>query len=161
MYLAWKGFFIFFLFFSINCHILWLARFMFYRYRTLAGFTSCIVSMRGWNPSVFWVFFFFLLWRCWVEYSRDHELRLPIRRADWSRGADSPCFTLSLTSSHSSLKCLTQSSGNLQETDLQTCWKEEEPGSWDVRSARAHTFTCGAVCTCIRTSTSPCLPVWT
>lgn len=58
---------------------------------------------------------------CRVEYSRAHELRLPIRRVDWSRGADSPCFTLSLTSSHSALKYLTQSSGNLQETDLQTC----------------------------------------
>lgn len=60
----------------------------------------------------------YFLWLFRVEYNRAHELCLSIHWADWNREADSLCFTLSLTSSHSTLKCLTQSSGSLQETDL-------------------------------------------
>lgn len=87
--------------------------------------------MRGWNPSIIWL--------CRVEYSRAHKLRLPIRSVDWSTGADSPCFTCS----HSALKYLTQSSGNLQETDLQTCWKRRSRRTEaHVRHTLTHTQLC-------------------
>lgn len=99
-------------FISLNCHIVCLSCFIGIQ---MVANSGKLYKLQGIHKGLKSLLFF---WLCRVEYSRAHVLRLPIRWADWNREADSPCFTLSLTSSHSALKCLTQSSGSLQETDL-------------------------------------------